>query len=103
MDVVDWQSPLVSGLLILVLTALGLVIVQLIGRRVLQGVRKMKHLRKARRQQLIRKQILAVCEQKGISLPYPRQEVWVRGLSPSTSGVADGWRYWESLCEKEAP
>jgi len=27
----------------------------------------------------LKKQILAACEHKGIALPYPRQEVWVRG------------------------
>jgi small-conductance mechanosensitive channel len=52
MNLLDWQSPFISGLLILALMALGLVIVQLIGRRVLQSVQKMKHLREARRQQL---------------------------------------------------
>jgi small-conductance mechanosensitive channel len=53
MNLLDWHSPLISGLLILVLMGLGLVIVQLIGRRVLQGVREMKHLRKARQQQFM--------------------------------------------------
>ena len=53
MSLLDWQSPLISGLLILALMALGLVIVQLIGRRVLQSVQGMKHLREARRQQLM--------------------------------------------------
>ena len=53
MSLLDWQSPLISGLLILVLMGLGIVIVQLIGRRVLQGVREMKHVREARRQQLM--------------------------------------------------
>ncbi len=52
MRLLDWQSPLVSGLLILALMALSLVIVQIIGRRVLQGVQDMKHLRESRRQQL---------------------------------------------------
>ena len=28
----------------------------------------------------LRKRILAGCEREGVSLPYPRQEVWVRGL-----------------------
>jgi len=28
----------------------------------------------------LRKRILADCEREGVSLPYPRQEVWVRGL-----------------------
>jgi small-conductance mechanosensitive channel len=38
----------------------------------------------------LRKQVLAVCEQEGISLPYPRQEVWVRGLASDGSVTADG-------------
>lgn len=29
----------------------------------------------------LQKRILAVCEQEDITLPYPRQEVWVRGLA----------------------
>ncbi|MBL7063915.1 MAG: mechanosensitive ion channel family protein [Anaerolineae bacterium] len=29
----------------------------------------------------LQKRILAVCEREGITLPYPRQEVWVRGAS----------------------
>jgi small-conductance mechanosensitive channel len=33
--------------------------------------------------QELRKFVLAVCEREGISLPYPRQEVWVRGTEPS--------------------
>jgi small-conductance mechanosensitive channel len=53
MSLLDWQSPWVSGLLILALMALGLVIVQLISRRVLKGVRGMKHIQEARRQQLV--------------------------------------------------
>ena len=28
----------------------------------------------------LRRRILADCEREGVSLPYPRQEVWVRGL-----------------------
>jgi small conductance mechanosensitive channel len=27
----------------------------------------------------LRKSLLAICEQEGVNLPYPRQEVWVRG------------------------
>lgn len=38
----------------------------------------------------LRKQVLAVCEREGISLPYPRQEVWVRGLASDGSVTADG-------------
>ena len=53
MSLLGWQSPWISGLLILALTALGLVIVQLIGRRVLRSVQGMKHLREARRQQIM--------------------------------------------------
>lgn len=53
MSLLDWQSPLISGLLILTVMALGLVIVQLIGRHVLHSVQEVKHLREARRQQLM--------------------------------------------------
>jgi small conductance mechanosensitive channel len=53
MNLLDWQSPLISGLLILVLMGVGVAIVQLISRRVLQSVREMKHVREARRQQLM--------------------------------------------------
>ena len=53
MSLLDLQSPWISGLLILALMALGLVIVQLVGRRVLQSVQGMKHFREARRQQLM--------------------------------------------------
>ena len=53
MSLLGWQSPWISGLLILALMALSLVIVQLVGRRVLQSVQRMKHLREARRQQLM--------------------------------------------------
>lgn len=28
----------------------------------------------------LRKFLLAACERAGVSLPYPRQEVWVRGM-----------------------
>jgi small-conductance mechanosensitive channel len=38
----------------------------------------------------LRKQILAICEQEDISLPYPRQEVWVRDLSSKSPGIDDG-------------
>jgi small-conductance mechanosensitive channel len=31
----------------------------------------------------LRRFVLAVCEREGISLPYPRQEVWVRTAEPS--------------------
>jgi small-conductance mechanosensitive channel len=31
----------------------------------------------------LRKRILAVCEQEGIVLPYPRQETWTRSLNPT--------------------
>jgi len=31
----------------------------------------------------LQKRILATCEREGITLPYPRQEVWVRGLGQS--------------------
>jgi small-conductance mechanosensitive channel len=31
----------------------------------------------------LRKRILAACEREGITLPYPRQEVWVRGPDQS--------------------
>jgi small-conductance mechanosensitive channel len=34
----------------------------------------------------LRKRILAACEREGITLPYPRQEVWVRGPGGSASG-----------------
>jgi small conductance mechanosensitive channel len=27
----------------------------------------------------LQKRILAACEREGVTLPYPRQEVWVRG------------------------
>lgn len=30
----------------------------------------------------LRKRILAACERESITLPYPRQEVWVHGLEP---------------------
>ncbi len=30
----------------------------------------------------LRRQILVACEQEGVTLPYPRQEVWVRGQEP---------------------
>jgi small-conductance mechanosensitive channel len=30
----------------------------------------------------LRRQILVACEQEGVTLPYPRQEVWVRGQGP---------------------
>jgi small-conductance mechanosensitive channel len=53
MSPLDLQSPWISGLLILALMALGLIIVQLVGRRVLKSVRGMKHLQEARRQQLV--------------------------------------------------
>jgi small-conductance mechanosensitive channel len=53
MSLLDLQSPWISGLLILALTVLGLVIVQFIGRRVLQSIREAKHFPEARRQQLV--------------------------------------------------
>jgi small-conductance mechanosensitive channel len=34
----------------------------------------------------LRKFVLAVCEQQGISLPYPRQEIWTRSLDLHESG-----------------
>jgi small conductance mechanosensitive channel len=37
----------------------------------------------------LRKYLLAACEREGISLPYPRQEVWVRG-SQQREGDASG-------------
>ncbi len=30
----------------------------------------------------LRRQILVACKQEGVTLPYPRQEVWVRGQGP---------------------
>jgi small conductance mechanosensitive channel len=33
----------------------------------------------------LRKRILAACDREGITLPYPRQEVWVRGLEDTGS------------------
>jgi small conductance mechanosensitive channel len=33
----------------------------------------------------LRKRILVACEEEGITLPYPRQEVWVRNLEPDDS------------------
>ena len=34
----------------------------------------------------LRQYLLAACEREGISLPYPRQEVWVRGEAGGVSG-----------------
>jgi small conductance mechanosensitive channel len=34
----------------------------------------------------LRQYLLAACEREGIALPYPRQEVWVRGASGDGSG-----------------
>jgi small conductance mechanosensitive channel len=44
---------LTSGVLIVVLTALGLIVVQFLGNRVLHIIRSLTHLREARRQQLV--------------------------------------------------
>jgi small conductance mechanosensitive channel len=37
----------------------------------------------------LKKQILRACEREGISLPYPRQEVWVRDLEHSDAGSGE--------------
>jgi small-conductance mechanosensitive channel len=34
----------------------------------------------------LRKHLLVTCEQEGITLPYPRQEVWLRGPASGNSG-----------------
>jgi len=47
------ESPLISGVLILVLAALGLVVVHFLARRVLRVVRSMEVLHEGRRQQLV--------------------------------------------------
>lgn len=42
----------------------------------------------------LRQYLLAACEREGISLPYPRQEVWVRGEARGGSGrlgPTGGW------------
>ena len=46
-------SPLVSGALIAGLTVVGLAVVQFLGRRALRFARSVKHVREARRQQLV--------------------------------------------------
>jgi small-conductance mechanosensitive channel len=47
------ESPLTSSLLIVAVAALGLAVVQILGKRVLRIVYSMEHLREARRQQLL--------------------------------------------------
>jgi small-conductance mechanosensitive channel len=47
------ESPLISSLLIVAVAALGLAVVQILGKRVLRIVYSMEHLREARRQQLL--------------------------------------------------
>jgi len=47
------ESPLISSLLIVAVAALGLAIVQILGKRGLRIVYSMEHLREARRQQLL--------------------------------------------------
>ncbi|MDY6877289.1 MAG: mechanosensitive ion channel family protein [Chloroflexota bacterium] len=47
------ESPLISSLLIVALTALGLAVAQFLGKRFLRTVHSMEHLREARRQQLL--------------------------------------------------
>lgn len=37
----------------------------------------------------LKKQLLAACAREGISLPYPRQEVWVRGLEHDVARPED--------------
>jgi small-conductance mechanosensitive channel len=37
----------------------------------------------------LKKQILAACEHEGIALPYPRQEVWVRGPEQDDAQTGD--------------
>lgn len=53
------------------------------------GVRVMVKTRPGRQWEVnreLRKRILATCEQEGIVLPYPRQEVWVRNGSKDRPG-----------------
>jgi small-conductance mechanosensitive channel len=38
----------------------------------------------------LRKRILAACEREGITLPYPRQEVLVKGPEGGSFGPGDG-------------
>jgi small-conductance mechanosensitive channel len=38
----------------------------------------------------LRKRILIACEREGITLPYPRQEVWVRDLGRDGVSLAEG-------------
>ena len=39
----------------------------------------------------LRRFLLAACEREEIDLPYPRQEVWIRGMDkPPTNAVGDG-------------
>jgi len=38
----------------------------------------------------LKKRILAGCEREGIALPYPRQEVWLRGSEHDSARSADG-------------
>ncbi|HIQ01091.1 MAG TPA: mechanosensitive ion channel family protein [Anaerolineales bacterium] len=37
----------------------------------------------------LQRRILAACEREGITLPYPRQEVWVRGVGGRDEGDAE--------------
>jgi small conductance mechanosensitive channel len=37
----------------------------------------------------LREHVLAACEQEGIALPYPRQEVWVREAPSGNAGAVD--------------
>jgi small conductance mechanosensitive channel len=38
----------------------------------------------------LRKFLLAACEQEGVSLPYPRQEVWVRAMQADDARAVEG-------------
>ena len=38
----------------------------------------------------LRKFVLAACQREGVSLPYPRQEVWVRSSEREGPGSSEG-------------
>jgi small-conductance mechanosensitive channel len=54
--------------------------------RVMVKTQPGKHLGVARE---LRKWLLATCEQEGITLPYPRQDVWVHGLKRDSAKSGD--------------